>query len=92
MDSLLARKDWEQLYVVRSAQLQNKVEEVNRYEALDELSRAQLVKCDSIVRHGFTKERSLLEENGALRRSKKAKSWLWGLSAVSLIVGVLIGK
>jgi len=84
LDSLYARGDWQRMYAIQTARLDNCGDKVKEYASHDELNQAQLAKCDSVVRHGFSKERALLGENAKFQSRSKDRKW-WG------VVGIIIG-
>lgn len=87
IDSLRARGDWMQLYAIQSARVDNCRDEIRRYVSLDSLSRMQLAKADSVVRNGFSKERTLLNQNALLEKRGRERKW-WGCAGIT--IGVIL--
>ena len=91
LDSLQSRGDWQRMYAIQTARLNNRESALDSYVSLDSISKVQLIMCDSVRRKQYGEISDLRSENSALTRKVKVRGRTWPVMlAIGLIIGVLI--
>lgn len=91
LDSLQARGDWQRMYAIQTARLNNRNTALDNYVMLDSLSKVQLIMCDSVRRKQYGEIGELRSENSNLTRKVKARGLTWPVMlAIGVIIGVLV--
>lgn len=90
LDSLQSRGDWQRMYAIQTARLNNRESSLTHYEWLDSLSKVQLVVCDSALRKQYTKLNELSSENATLQRKVSNRGRNWFLVPLGILIGLII--
>ena len=88
LDSLRSRGDWQRMFALQTARLNNRNSAITQYQWMDSLSKVQLAMCDSVRRKNNAERLRLEGENAKLnRRSSKRGTAV----PIALMLGVIIG-
>ena len=90
LDSLQSRGDWQRMYAIQTARLNNRNASLTHYEWLDSLSKTQLVMCDSVLRKQYTEANELRSKNATLQRKVQNRGRIWFIVPLGILIGILI--